>query len=148
MRTETFFKADKTTPKTITNAKHPKFDGKEGRPAIEIPQIVPQFDSLQEAINSAGGEDDLVAYINDSVRKDAIVIARTFDGGAGATIEGVVTKVTDILKNLTIKILRTPSAATGRLKNKDKATLFDQAQALMAEGKTQEAIELLKGVNA
>lgn len=128
--------------KVYKNTKHAKIVNGEVAEgfAVEFTPEVVEFESLDEAIASAGDDAALLAYINKSVRSDSIRAASTLDLGS-ASQDAVRSKIAEITKNATIAGLMTSSRGS---KAKENAEALANLKQLAAAGDIEAILKMLQ----
>lgn len=102
---------------------------------IEIPTKYKKFASLDEATQDAGSAENLLTYVNASVKADSATPVRNYKAAEGAADADVVSKAGSLRENWSIK-----NTISDGLTQKEKAETLDEVTKLLESGADREAI--------
>jgi hypothetical protein len=115
----------------VKNGKNP--DGTDH--VVEIPTKYKKFASLEEATTDAGSEENLLSYVNASVKADSATPVRNYKAADGTSDEDVVAKASVLRENWSIK-----DTIRDGLSQKEKAETLDEVTKLAESGASTEEI--------
>lgn len=102
---------------------------------VEVATKYKKFASLDEATSDAGSPENLLTYINASVKADSATPVRNYKAAEGATDEDVQSKAGALRENWSIK-----STISDGLTQKEKAETLDEVTKLLDSGASREDI--------
>jgi hypothetical protein len=102
---------------------------------IEIPTRYKKFASLDEAKADAGSEENLLTYVNASVKADSATPVRNYKAAEGAADADVVSKAGSLRENWSIK-----NTISDGLTQKEKAETLDEVTKLLESGANRDVI--------
>lgn len=102
---------------------------------VEIPTKYKKFGSLEEATADAGSPENLLVYINSSVKADSATPVRNYKAAEGTADAEVVSKAGALRENWSIK-----NTVSDGLTQKEKAETLDEVTKLLETGASREDI--------
>lgn len=102
---------------------------------IEIPTKYKKFASLEEAKTDAGSEENLLSYVNASVKADSATPVRNYKAAEGTADADVIAKAGALRENWSIK-----NTISDGLTQKEKAEAFDEVTKLVESGASKEDV--------
>lgn len=106
---------------------------------IEIPTKYKKFASYEEAVTDAGSAENVLSYLNASVKADSATPVRNYKPAEGQADEDVITKASVLREGWSIK-----DTIRDGLSQKEKAETLDEVTRLLESGASRE--ELLAAI--
>lgn len=102
---------------------------------LEVPSKYKKFASLEEATQDAGSPENLLTYVNSSVKADSATPVRNYKAAEGTADSEVVSKASAIRENWSIK-----DTISDGLTQKEKAETLDEVTKLLESNASREEI--------
>lgn len=102
---------------------------------VEVATKYKKFASLEEATQDAGSPENLLTYVNASVKADSATPVRNYKAAEGAADADVQSKAGALRENWSIK-----NTISDGLTQKEKAETLDEVTKMIEEGKSREEI--------
>ncbi len=102
---------------------------------LEIPTEFKKFESIAEAMQDAGSEENLLAYVNQSVKADSATPVRNYKPSEGESNDKTITNCQSLRKDWSIK-----NTIRDGLSQKEKAETLDEVTKLLDSGADRDTI--------